>query len=596
MNEKKIMEEFANDLYKLIGRRSSIEAELAAAMFIGDLGSWSFTENKGVVTGVENQVAPVTVSYGLPYMSFFDRFIQSAKMKLQYFYSAAQFDFDYNKFKAALSTFDVSTEQIEEIIDSKVQKYRALGYEISESWIANFKLNLRMHQEDLKVTIMLLEEHNKAHADKPQHDIYSIPSIAVMRQKYAGNLKERIAEAIKSDDISVVESAVKIAIIAEIEIYNKKAIDYAIEHNIEIDGMNPIEFVILRNIKDSIPATIPFRIVAAVTLAIRIKGLVHGMDPLRFALQGGVRIDGKNPIAYAVEKGIMIEGSEPIQFALNNAYNIDGKNPIEWAMSREGVKDQTPLEFAVINGYKIDGKDALEIAYLEKHQILGESAIIWAAKNGKILDGLTALQYAALNNKADDLQQIIKVLYDKDKEAVLADLIDLHKWYHNKIGAVSPVIEVLYNDLIKEINKDSEVITLENTKFDKASAYTIARKVDKVMERQDRFEYNISASDLLKRCDFQMALKIVEIGQDLQYTKDHPYKSSIYAAFDAICECFKKIFMSNADRVRISDVYKLFEELVKTEKSEDVDIKNQSLKTFAERASVERSSDNAIER
>ena len=96
---------------------------------------------------------------------------------------------------------------------------------------------------------------------------------------------------------------VKFAIIADVNIEDKKALDYALEHDVKIDGMSPIALCILREIHDYIPDQKPDDLLAEVERCTLDGSEIYGMDPIRFAIIAGVKINNKPAITYAIDEG-----------------------------------------------------------------------------------------------------------------------------------------------------------------------------------------------------------------------------------------------------------------------------------------------------
>ncbi|MFN8911823.1 MAG: hypothetical protein ACK5V4_03535, partial [Alphaproteobacteria bacterium] len=472
--------------------------------------------------------------------------------------------------------------------------------------------------EDVSVMIGVLDvdqkkEETAKQEGKKYYNLDFTAEISGIQDVVSKELSTRIKDAIAKKDRLYGMDPVKFAMIANIQIDGDSAMEYAIKNHIKIDGMDPIEFVILREMDYYIiPAQIPELLIKKVEQRANDGQDFFGRDPIRFAVDCGIKIKSKDPIVWALKNAKLVEGGDPIAVAVHYGYKIQGEDPIVWAVEK-GFKiyGEDPIAWAVEWKYQINKAprfapcqqlvDPLKWAVDNNKLIEGEDPIVWAEKKSLTIESMKPPITYMINMapyRKRDISATCKKLYALKGEAFLADLINLHESYgewdlHKNSKAV---IKREYNKLIQEINTDSKIITLQNTKFDKASSYTIARKIDKVMEGIYRNTSDMDAATLLKKCDFDMALKIVDIGKELKYTKENHAVNYIYAAFDAICECLKKMFLTRGDRVTMDNICNALSVLSSKEKIGDMDIKNESIKTFAERASTKRESDNNIER
>ncbi|MCE2993277.1 MAG: hypothetical protein ACK5AV_01020 [Alphaproteobacteria bacterium] len=499
---------------------------------------------------------------------------------------------------------------------------------------------------------------------------------------------------------------VKFAIIADVNIEDKKALDYALEHDVKIDGMSPIALCILREIHDYIPDQKPDDLLAEVERCTLDGSEIYGMDPIRFAIIAGVKINNKPAITYAIDEGKNINFLDPIQYAALHDINIQGQNPVLWAIDNvRQIGGADPIKSAIQNRQIVNGKDVIEWAILEGKLIEAEDPLVYAYTNSIEINNIHPLEWAALRNrkiygaepvqialnnhfkisgehpvkwaithnaridgmdpilgafKLDmriESQDVIQWAWQNDDRDIIIkrawiyayeNNVDIegmnpsvwlfknhkivmeHKNTYNKIVGyailkgklfskelldslsreqkvelLSNMLEMFmhldkindknmidlmrheYNVVVKDLNIDQSIITLQSSRFDKASTCSIARKIDNLMEGIYRNTSHITSSSLLLKCDFDMAVKVVDVGRELNITKENG-KNYIAECFDAICEALKKVWLGKAKVITMDNVDNFLKAVSSRDHKAALDVKSSALESFAERASVKR--------
>ena len=420
---------------------------------------------------------------------------------------------------------------------------------------------------------------------------------------------------------------IKFAIMANVQIHSKPAIEYAAKRGKKIDGFDPIAFAALNDLRIESKHPIEW--------AVSNNKKIDGKDPILWAYQQKERINGKDPIVWAIQNNKTIRGIDPWKYAYQHSMEISEFSAIKWAASMSHkINGVDPVIFALRNNLTIDDQHPLKWAITTVHNIEGMNAAIAIDKVGLQIDGKSGVEWLLENDKPgrlirnawnyandnnllfqgvepglwfilnhDQIQgrttafndisaqiakdgTFLKQGFEKhttqEKIEFLSGMLDLyHKLDPVKNGDLIAIIKQDYNVIVADINQGKSVVTLQSSGFDKSSSDKIAKKLDKLIKNKDVADVKVDSSALLEKCDFDMAIKVIEIGKALEnpVTKD---SNGFKACADQICKAFNKLVSSKHNKVTKDDINNTLK-VISAERSEDISVDNKPISSFAQK-------------
>ncbi|MCE2992956.1 MAG: hypothetical protein LW826_02000 [Candidatus Jidaibacter sp.] len=148
------------------------------------------------------------------------------------------------------------------------------------------------------------------------------------------------------------------------------------------------------------------------------------------------------------------------------------------------------------------------------------------------------------------------------------------------------VIKQDYNHIIEDINQSKSVVTLESSGFNKSSSEKIAHKLEKLIKRKDIVVVEINSSALLQKCDFDMALKVIEIGKIL----DNPMSKSsnpLERCAEQISKIFNKMVTSKHLKVTTDNINTVLS-VISADELHPVYVENKEMSSFAQKIAAGR--------
>ncbi|MFN8911148.1 MAG: hypothetical protein ACK5V4_00060, partial [Alphaproteobacteria bacterium] len=447
------------------------------------------------------------------------------------------------------------------------------------------------------------------------------------------SLIKSVQNAVKNGEDIHGMDPIKFAIIAGIQIDSKPAIEYAVNKHKSIDGFNPIAFAVFQDLQIESKHPVKWAIEHKqkidqqnpILWAVSQKESIDNQDPILWAIQNNKTIRGLDAWEYAYTHSLPIRGMEaikwasssrhkiqgvdPILFAFNNGLTIDNKSPLEWAITMLQTIEGMNATFAIDKlGLKIDGKSAIEwLLDNDKHGRYIKNAWNYANNHQEKIQGVEAGVWFIIHNQDiikrtaifnDIVKQIVnggtllpqgfEQNYTKQQKVeLLSSMLELYsKLDPIKNADLMNVIKQDYNHIIEDINQSKSVVTLESSGFNKSTSEKIAHKLEKLIKRKDIVDVEINSSALLQKCDFDMALKVIEIGKIL----DNPMSKSsnpLERCAEQISKIFNKMVTSKHLKVTTDNINTVLS-VISADELHPVYVENKEMSSFAQKIAAGR--------
>lgn len=418
----------------------------------------------------------------------------------------------------------VTPEMVSDIVDRKIYALKQAGVELGDPEIKEIEMNIKeglnRQFQIVKNIVRLLDFLKESSKDTYKNLLFDTnfgKDGKVMRAFFEDVAKEALANKSQID--------------------GQDPLVFLIENGLMIYGNDPVLYAIANNMT------------------------IDGQDPFIYAVHGGYRINETDAIVYLMNKGMQIDGQDPLAYAVLKRIKISYQDPMFFALNKgiRKIGDIDIIEFAIANKVLINGDDPIKFAISNGIEINGQNAALYATDRAWKVEGQDPVLYALMIGDLKENKMLLsckpQVSFDSiskaDATAIMKKLVEAFDASDNK--EIKAYIEDLYTKLQNQIiDKDASVVTLKGSGFDKAEAYTIARKMEKLVGDEHKVaKRTLRSGDIVVACDIHLASKIEKVRLELQ--KNDRSEGSAYDVFvDKVSEIWKKI--AGSERLSMSNL------------------------------------------